>query len=302
MVQHVAMLLRAITLILGFALPAPVAVQAQNAPTADVVTPELRNTGMQTPGIQSTGMRPTDAALRPKLRPEVRAATPPQDAAAITPPAVARADGMSPVVARTVKPTRPRARSDSLPRMAWERQRGSALWTRAALSALQGHAGALAQTVPRDIAQWCPAYPQASPDQRRAFWAGFASALARYESGHRPTAVGGGGLYHGLLQILPATAAGYGCRARSGAALQSGAANLSCALRIMARTVPRDGVIARGADRWGGVAADWGPLRDEAKRTQMQSWLRDQSYCKPLSSTRPKARPAGLIVPPAQKG
>jgi hypothetical protein len=205
--------------------------------------------------------------------------------------------GMSPVA-----PTRPKARSDVLPRMAWDRQRGSALWTRAALSALQGHAEALPKTVPRDIDSWCPAYRQADAERRRAFWVGFASTLARYESGHRATAVGGGGLYHGLMQILPATAAGYGCHARSGAALQSGAANLSCALRIMARTVKRDGVIAQAAGRWGGVAADWGPMRDDAKRAQMQAWLKQQSYCKPLSATRPKARPAGLVAQISEKG
>ena len=190
---------------------------------------------------------------------------------------------------------RPRARTEALPRMAWGPQGGSAIWTRAALSALQGHAAVLAQTVPRDIDAWCPAYRDADAAQRRAFWAGFASSLARHESGHRANAVGGGGLYHGLLQILPATASGYGCAARSGAALQNGAANLSCGLRIMARTVPRDGVIARQDGRWRGVAADWGPMRSAAKRDQMQAWLKRQSYCTPLSALRPKARPAGLM-------
>ncbi|MDD9707601.1 MAG: transglycosylase SLT domain-containing protein [Paracoccaceae bacterium] len=199
--------------------------------------------------------------------------------------------------------TRPRARSEALPRMAWGRTSGTALWTRAALSALQGHAAPLAQTVPGDIADWCPAYPQADAAQRRAFWVGLASALARYESGHRAAAVGGGGLYHGLLQILPATAAGYGCDARSGAALQNGAANLSCGLRIMARTVARDGVIAVQAGRWRGVAADWGPIRSADKRAQMQNWLKSQSYCRPLSAVRPKARPAGLhIAQSSEKG
>jgi hypothetical protein len=192
--------------------------------------------------------------------------------------------------------TRPRARTEALPRMAWGRKAGTALWTRAALSALQGHASALANTVPRDIADWCPAYPQADAAQRRAFWAGFASALARYESGHRANAVGGGGLYHGLLQILPATAQGYGCAAQSGPDLQDGSANLSCGLRIMARTVARDGVIAQQSDRWRGVAADWGPIRDAAKRDQMQGWLSQQSYCRPLSTVRPQARPAGLRI------
>jgi hypothetical protein len=156
--------------------------------------------------------------------------------------------------------------------------------------------------VPGDIDNWCPAYRDADSERRSAFWVGFASALARYESGHRATAVGGDGLYHGLLQILPATAAGYGCHARSGAALQSGAANLSCALRIMARTVARDGVIAQQAGRWRGVAADWGPMRDPAKRDAMQDWLARQSYCKPLSATRPQARPLNLVVQSNEKG
>jgi hypothetical protein len=214
-------------------------------------------------------------------------------------PMQAKAEGMVPAMfasSGAVAPpaTRPRARMDTLPAMAWDRQKGTTLWTRAALSALQGDAARLSSIVPRDIDDWCPAYATGDEAQRRAFWAGFVSALARHESGHRAGAVGGGGLYHGLLQILPATARGYGCQARSGDALQDGAANLSCGLRIMARTVARDGVIARGAKGWGGVAADWGPLRSAEKRDQMQSWLKAQNYCRPLSSVRPKARPAGL--------
>jgi hypothetical protein len=191
-------------------------------------------------------------------------------------------------------PIRPRARMDQLPAMAWDRRQGTTLWTRAALSALQGEAARLPAIVPRDIAAWCPAYPAADAAQRRAFWAGLASALARHESGHRAGAVGGGGLYHGLLQILPATAQGHGCLARSGEALQDGPANLACGLRIMSRAVARDGVIAQASGRWGGVAADWGPLRSAEKRAQMQTWLKAQSYCRPLSATRPQARPAGL--------
>lgn len=217
-----------------------------------------------------------------------------QDVVSVSGVSVEAPDASAPPVMSAMPVIRPRARSDVVPPMAWDRQAGGSIWTRAALSALQGHAGALAEIVPRDIDQWCPAYPGADAEQRRAFWAAFASSLARHESGHRAAAVGGGGLYHGLLQILPATAAGYGCRARSPAALQNGAANLSCALRIMARTVPRDGVIAQTSGRWGGVAADWGPLRNAEKRGQMQDWLRRQSYCKPLSATRPRARPDGL--------
>ena len=190
----------------------------------------------------------------------------------------------------TVAPlVRPKLRNDALPRTRWQHRPKGRVWTRAALEALKAHGAPLVDMVPADIETWCPAYPDNGPGQRRAFWVGFLSALARYESTYKATAVGGGGRWYGLLQILPGTARGYGCRARSGSDLQSGAANLSCAIRIMARTVPRDGVIHGPGGR--GVAADWGPLRSKAKRAEMAAWLRKQSYCVPLGATRPRSRP-----------
>jgi hypothetical protein len=180
------------------------------------------------------------------------------------------------------------ARDGNIPRTRWEHQPQGALWTRSALSALKAHGAVLVERVPRDIAEWCPAYPQAAERGRRAFWVGFLSALAKHESTYNARAVGGGGRWHGLLQILPATARGYGCRAGDGAGLRHGPDNLSCAIRIMAFTVPRDGVVSEGMR---GVAADWGPLHSRAKREDMKRWLRGQSYCKPLSAVRPRPRP-----------
>ncbi len=200
----------------------------------------------------------------------------------MSPPAAAEA--VAPGVTLDV-PTR----SGNIPRTRWEHVAGSKLWTRAALSALKQHGRALESMVPADIAEWCPAYPTAGRDQRRAFWVGLLSTLAKHESTYRPYAVGGGGQWFGLLQILPATARGYGCRAGSGQALKHGPDNLSCGIRIMARTVARDGVVARGMR---GVAADWGPFHSRAKRSDMMRWTRAQTYCKPLSSVRPRLRPA----------
>lgn len=197
--------------------------------------------------------------------------------------------------ASAIAPTRslvPQARKGILPRTRWHHRPEAALWTQVMLSALRGHARDLVDVVPRDIDEWCPAYPENSAEQRAAFWAGFASALAKHESTYRPEAVGGGGRWYGLLQILPATARGYGCRARSGVALQDGGENLSCALRIMAVTVPRDRAVSLRDRRWRGVAADWGPMRSAAKRRDMAGWLRGQSYCQPLRSLRPRLRPS----------
>ena len=163
-----------------------------------------------------------------------------------------------------------------LPAMRWDHRPEAAQWTRAALGALQTHGAALPQSLPADIERFCPGYEHASLDERRAFWAGLISALAKHESTWNPRAVGGRGRWFGLVQISPRTARSYGCRARSGAALQEGGANVSCAVRIMARTVTRDGVVAKGGR---GVAADWAPMKVAGKRADIADWTRRQSYC-----------------------
>lgn len=176
-----------------------------------------------------------------------------------------------------------------LPEMRWSHRRESDRWSRAALTALRSHASVLPRVVPKDIGDWCPAYVTNDTAAREAFWIGLLSTLAKHESTFRPNAVGGGGKWYGLLQILPATARGYGCKATSREDLKSGAANLQCALRIMAVTVPRDGVVSHGMR---GVAADWGPFHSRTKRTDMMWWTRAQPYCAGLSrSLRPVARP-----------
>ena len=195
-------------------------------------------------------------------------------------------------IAKFTTDLRPPARSGDLPRTRWQHMSGHSLWTRAALSALKDHGKPLVDLVPTDIQNWCPAYPTASDAQRRAFWVGFMSALAKHESTYKPWAVGGGGKWYGLLQILPGTARGYKCNVGTGEALKKGAANLSCAVRIMAHTVPRDGVIHGYKNRKGrGVTADWGPMHNAAKRRDMAGWLRRQTYCQTLDATRPKPRP-----------
>jgi hypothetical protein len=215
-------------------------------------------------------------ALLLPLLPHVAAATPPET----SPRAMAR----------------PSAIADVIPKTRWDHRSEAPVWTRAALNALKAHGAPLVQTVPADIGQWCPGYASAPTPARRAFWVGFLSALAKHESTWKPDAVGGGGRWYGLLQILPATARGYDCRARSGSDLQKGAANLSCAIRIMAVTVPRDGVIHAQSPRWSGVAADWGPMRSPLKRMDMANWLRGQEYCQRATSPRPLPRPVRVMA------
>ncbi|MEM0934909.1 MAG: transglycosylase SLT domain-containing protein [Pseudomonadota bacterium] len=160
--------------------------------------------------------------------------------------------------------------------MRWDHHPEAEAWTETAFAALDTHGAALPELTPRDIEAWCPAYPEADTEQRKAFWTGLISTLAKHESTWNPSAVGGGGLWFGLVQIAPATARGYGCEARSGAALKDGPSNLSCAIRIMAYTVPRDNVVSRGMR---GVAADWGPFHSSRKREDMRTWVSTQPYC-----------------------
>lgn len=186
---------------------------------------------------------------------------------------------------------RPVARDASIPNTRWTHQPAHVLWNRTALSALKTHGKALVDIVPADYKLWCPAYRQADDADRRAFWVGFLSSLAKFESTYKPRAVGGGGKWFGLVQIAPATARSYGCNVGTGEALRDGSANLSCAIRIMAVTVPRDGVIHDRDSKWRGVSADWGPMRSASKREDMAGWLRRQPYCQYKSSLRPRMRP-----------
>jgi len=166
--------------------------------------------------------------------------------------------------------------TSNIPAMRWDHRPEATQWTQASLTALSSHGAALSHIVPADIETWCPAYPKASEAERRAFWAGLFSALAKHESTWNPAAVGGGGRWFGLVQIAPDTARAYGCDAKTGDALKDGAANLRCAIRIAARTVARDGVVAAGNR---GVAADWGPMTMASKRADIAAWTRSQPYC-----------------------
>ena len=165
----------------------------------------------------------------------------------------------------------------AMPAMRWDHRPEARQWTASAMRAVLTGAGQpLTSVLPADIAQWCPSYGSNGPERRAMFWVGLLSAMAKHESTWNPAAVGGGGQWFGLVQISPATAQGYGCVASSGAALKDGAANLSCAIRIIAHTVPRDGVVSQGMR---GVAADWGPFHNDAKRAEMAAWTASQSYC-----------------------
>lgn len=170
--------------------------------------------------------------------------------------------------------------ADFKPAMRWDHRDEAPEWTARTLVAVAEEDRQLADIVPADIDLWCPSYKTASIVERRAFWAGLLSALAKHESTWNPRASGGGGRWIGLTQIAPSTARQYGCEARNASALKDGAANLACAVEIMADNVAADGLVA-GPRGTHGLGRDWAPFRKASKRTEMATWLRGQSYCRP---------------------
>ncbi len=159
------------------------------------------------------------------------------------------------------------------PAMRWDFRPDSGPWTEGTLDALATHGAALPALVPADYEEWCPGYPEQTAENRAAFWAGLFSALAEHESTWRPEAVGGGGLWYGLVQILPSTARLYGCDATTGAELKDPVANLRCGVRIAAHQVADRGTVSRGM-------LDWGPFHSSSKRAEMAAWTRSQPYCR----------------------
>ncbi len=167
----------------------------------------------------------------------------------------------------------------TLPAMRWDHAPKASEWTQEALQQVAEHDTELTGTVPQDIEVYCPGYAKASKDERRAFWVGLLSATAKYESGFNAAAVGGKGRYVGLMQISLPTAKHYGCEATSINSLKDGAANLSCAVDIVAPHVAADGMVAGQGNR--GIARDWGPWASAKTRATIAAWTSQQAYCLP---------------------
>lgn len=76
------------------------------------------------------------------------------------------------------------------PEMRWDHRKEAPEWTAHTLMAVAEADDRLAARVPADIGTWCPGYSRASLPERRAFWVGMLSALAKHESTWNPSASG----------------------------------------------------------------------------------------------------------------
>ncbi len=269
-----------------------IAVVAGLAASAEPLAPNAADLGGEAPllasvtGVEALAFEMPDLALDPVQ---------PMEEAPLRPRARALASIPVEVSVRTGAAIRPEARPIFTAEARWDGTAEGSDWSEAAMQAIGAAPHDLTDVIPADIDSWCPGYENNPRHLRAAFWVGTVSALAKYESTFREEAVGGGGAWHGLLQISPATARGYGCEAGSAGELHDGEANIECAIRIMSRTVSRDGVVAAGG---GGIAADWGPMAKQSLREKIREWVSGQDYCEATGAVWaalvPPVRPDGL--------
>lgn len=137
---------------------------------------------------------------------------------------------------------------------AWSAKNRDGSWTRTAESAVIR--SALVNTVPADIGYFCPSYPNLNRLDRGRFWVGLLSAMAKPESNFKPEASyterfhdsqGKRVVSRGLLQISieSANQKRYDCDIPYASKLHDPKINLHCGVKILAKWVHTDGVIAK---------------------------------------------------------
>ncbi|OBP14278.1 transglycosylase [Rheinheimera sp. SA_1] len=142
----------------------------------------------------------------------------------------------------------------SLDYAAWAKNNRDGSWTRSAETAVAN--SPLVRLVPKDILYFCPAYPKLHATERRKFWVGLISAMAKPESNFKPQRFyqekfrdgkGRPVISRGLLQISieSANQQRYGCDIPYPAKLHDPRINLACGVKILSKWVSTDGVIAK---------------------------------------------------------
>lgn len=159
---------------------------------------------------------------------------------------------------------------------AWAGRNNTGSWTKATEDAVT-EVG-LPATTPSDVTKFCPNYHTLAASDRRKFWVGLLSAIARPESGFNPTIrhvekfgdkFESPAISRGLLQISFATAMAprYGCSVQKASDLEKAEKNLACGARILSNWVKHDGTIANfGTSKSKGGARAWPVLREKNSR------------------------------------
>ena len=162
-------------------------------------------------------------------------------------------------------------------------------WTGYVLNALQLHGQDLLRCQPRDIGQFCAAFP-ADGTRRARFWAFLISGIAEFESDFDPnqkytesfTDQGKPVVSAGLLQLSVEDSGLYGCEFTNESDLVIPEKNLSCGVRILQRLIGQDNVISGNVgDRFFGAARYWSTMRPARQRHPLENikhWCSSQTF------------------------
>lgn len=173
---------------------------------------------------------------------------------------------------------------------AWSKKNADGMWTAVAEEAVA--TSGLVSSKPTDVAKFCPAYSRKSSEERKIFWVGLISVIARLESNFRPEtkytesfadSKGNKVISRGLLQISieSANQKKYGCGIATAEDLHDPAINLACGVKILDAWVTNDRVIATyGAGHSKGGGRYWSTLRESNKHLpELMRFTKNLAVC-----------------------
>ncbi|MEZ6933586.1 transglycosylase SLT domain-containing protein [Aeromonas sp. BC14] len=173
---------------------------------------------------------------------------------------------------------------------AWAKKNFDGSWTAAAEAAVD--ASGLPGSTPSDVETFCPSYKARSLAERKTFWVGLLSIVARPESNFKPETTytedfgdsqGKRVVSRGLLQISieSANQKKYTCGIQKAEDLHDPAINLTCGVKILDAWVKADNVIAtygKSPPRGGGRY--WSTLRERNKHLpELTKFTRSLKVC-----------------------
>lgn len=173
---------------------------------------------------------------------------------------------------------------------AWAKKNLDGSWTAATEAAVQ--ASGLSGSTPTDVEIFCPAYKDRSAEDRKIFWVGLLSIVARPESNFKPETTyteafadskGKKVISRGLLQISieSANQKKYACGIQKAEDLHDPAINLACGVKILDAWVKTDNVIATyGTSPAKGGGRYWSTLRERRKHLpEITKFTRSLKVC-----------------------
>lgn len=180
--------------------------------------------------------------------------------------------------------------SEQVLKPAWSHLEQGEVWTKFTQNAIRDYGQGLLKSVPQDIQNYCPQYPNLSNRGRGDFWVQLISKLAYFESSYNsnttytenfPDVNGNNVISRGLLQLSIESGNGnYDCGLKNANELHDPKTNLECTVRIFNTLVPKYGVIRKkGNNEWFGVSRYWSPFRNE-RNDKMVQYTRSLKLCR----------------------